>query len=161
MNNLKILNKTRIDEKTKCWIWVGAVTKQGYGRTKENGKLYLAHRLSYEVFRNRRIKQGYFICHKCDTPGCVNPEHLFEGTARDNFVDAVKKGRIKMLDGKNGRHYKKGYISEFRKLTNQQVKELRDYVALGNSIRSSARKFGIDYNSAWKIVRRINYAKVK
>lgn len=64
----------------------------GYGRLRVDGKKVLAHRASYEEF-NGAITDGLLVCHSCDTPSCINPDHLFLGTDKDNFHDSLNKGR--------------------------------------------------------------------
>lgn len=71
-----------------CWLWMGVIHASGYGHY--NGKK--AHRLSWEL-HNGSIPDGMCICHKCDVPSCVNPNHLFLGTQGDNVRDAWTKGR--------------------------------------------------------------------
>lgn len=82
---------------TGCWLWTGIMTRDGYGKlvtdrgdTRTNSR---AHRLSYELFHGP-IPNGLVVCHHCDTPLCVNPQHLFIGTVGDNVRDAVKKRRM-------------------------------------------------------------------
>jgi len=81
-----------VEPNTSCWLWLGALQNagSGYGRL---GGLY-AHRLSYEHFRGP-LGPGMYACHHCDTPQCVNPDHLFAGTNQDNRDDAANKGRLK------------------------------------------------------------------
>lgn len=88
-----ILNSISIDNNSKCWIWKRSKTESGYGIVCINGIKMRAHRLSYEVFNNVIIG-SLFACHRCDNPSCVNPEHIFLGTAKDNFLDMRKKGRF-------------------------------------------------------------------
>jgi hypothetical protein len=94
-----------------CWIWTGAI-RNGYGCLKVNRKTIDAHRLSYKVFKGP-IKEGLLVCHTCDTPSCINPDHLFIGTPKDNFNDALKKGRIKY--NKNKKLLKHPSISAYNK----------------------------------------------
>jgi hypothetical protein len=77
----------------QCWIWIAGKYAQGYGQYR--GKK--AHRVAYE-FSVGPIPKGKMVLHKCDNPACVNPNHLFIGTAQDNMDDKMSKGR----GGKNG-----------------------------------------------------------
>lgn len=72
-----------------CWLWTSAWEKKGYGQATNNKR---AHRLSWEIHFGD-IPSGMRVCHKCDTPACVNPGHLFLGTDLDNVRDKVRKGR--------------------------------------------------------------------
>jgi len=72
-----------------CWLWLASVDKDGYGQFLYGKR---AHRYSYEYY-NGVIPAGVCVLHKCDNPSCVNPEHLFLGTNRDNINDMVNKGR--------------------------------------------------------------------
>jgi hypothetical protein len=72
-----------------CWIWMGSMDKCGYG--KWGGKL--AHRLVWQATRGD-IPRGMEVCHSCDVPSCINPEHLFVGTHLENMRDSVRKGRF-------------------------------------------------------------------
>lgn len=82
--------------KKDCWIWRAPLVGGGYGQfvvTKANLKKYInAHRLSYIIYFEQ-IPYGMYVFHKCDNPSCVNPDHLFLGTQKDNRIDCIKKGR--------------------------------------------------------------------
>ena len=72
----------------KCWIWVGPKHRQGYGYHKQ----MMAHRYSYKLYKGEFPKEMH-VCHTCDNPSCVNPNHLFLGTHKDNMRDMYAKNR--------------------------------------------------------------------
>jgi hypothetical protein len=75
-----------------CWMWIGSIDSKGYGSTAIRQKTIAAHRASY-VHTVGAIPEGMNLCHKCDNPACVNPDHLFPGTQQDNVTDMMEKGR--------------------------------------------------------------------
>lgn len=90
---LKERFEEKINKTDTCWIWIGAKRKTGYGQICNNGKINSAHRISYELYKGE-IPKGLCVCHTCDNPSCVNPEHLWLGTQNDNMLDAKNKKRI-------------------------------------------------------------------
>lgn len=82
-----------IEAKTDgCWIWSGSKDKDGYGRFGIKRKTYRAHRVSFAIYKGS-VARGINVLHHCDNPPCVNPNHIFVGTNRDNSMDMVAKKR--------------------------------------------------------------------
>lgn len=120
--------------KSKCIIWQGYVQSGGYGQTYCKGKRILAHRKAY-IEAYGPIPPGMLVCHKCDTPLCVNPKHLFLGTHKDNSQDALKKGRINL----------KSLLEASRKprkrfLTDEQCSDIR---ASKEPLKTLSERFGV------------------
>jgi hypothetical protein len=117
-----------------CWEWTGKLHRAGgYGRFSFNGERHFAHR-----FAGRSIPKGKFICHHCDNPCCVRPDHLFLGTPRENIEDSVKKGR---------RRY-------WSNITAEQVREIRRLHECGMRQSKIARQFGVSHTAVGRIVAR-------
>lgn len=76
----------------RCWLWTGAKDRKGYGQFRVLTKLTRAHRWAWRAW-NGPIPKGLVVCHFCDTPSCVRPDHLFLGTASENQRDCVAKKR--------------------------------------------------------------------
>ena len=146
--DIRFLNKLvrkRLDE---CWDWLGAKTQDGYGRiVVKNKKVVGAHRYSYQYFTRDRIPKNYFVCHKCDNPGCVNPNHLFIGKPRDNSKDMVLKGR-------SFRPEQKGELNKNSRLTERDVKNIRSRYSKGESVKEIVNSLGEQYMAIWLICTR-------
>jgi hypothetical protein len=91
----RFMSKVSEDKDTGCLLWVAATNPKGYGIFSIAGKLYMAHRLSWEHYKGP-IPPGLFVLHNCptvDTPSCINPYHLYLGTHQDNMLDKINKGQ--------------------------------------------------------------------
>lgn len=119
-----------------CIIFQGAKDKNGYGWQRKNGERK-AHRAAW-VEENGPIPEGMWVLHKCDNPSCVNPKHLFLGTAKDNSDDMRNKGRA-IYPG-SGRQ--DGEHNHNCKLTDEQVSQIREVYKWGSG-PELAKQFGV------------------
>ncbi len=122
-----------------CWIWSYSESNGKYlkyGRQSFNGRVYHAHRLSYLLFRGP-IPQGMRVCHSCDTPLCINPDHLWLGSDYQNCADKIAKGRHQH----GSRHWS-------AKLGESEVLEIRDSQ---DSFDHIAIRYGITVDNVKKI----------
>jgi len=141
--------KYEIDE-SGCWLWIGGTRLNSKGvpyprHWTDDKKSIGAHRFSFELARGA-IPKGMYVCHKCDTPLCVNPDHLFVGTHHDNMRDMVQKKRSFTGRGEN----KKGLA----KLTNQQADQIRK---MDISHQKLAVMFGVSATTIGRIKSRESY----
>jgi HNH endonuclease len=83
---------SKVDKSGDCWVWTGSRDLKGYGKINIGCTPTLAHRVSWQI-KSGDIPEGLFVLHRCDNPPCVNPAHLFIGTAGDNVQDMMSKGR--------------------------------------------------------------------
>lgn len=139
----------------RCWEWTASRFHTGYGSIRIAGKLRYAHRVAYEIsFGNTQSRLD--VLHKCDNPPCVNPEHLFAGTHKENMDDMVRKGRQRK-PGPNTPA--RGEASGKCKLTDQQVDEIRRrYRRLGIGGETSttlANEYGVSPRYILDIVNRV------
>ena len=112
----------KVDKTETCWNWTSALNRKGYGHIWNGTKAIAAHRASWEM-HNGPIPDGMFVCHHCDNPRCVRPDHLFVGTATDNLRDMHSKGR--------GNQSRPRARNPRAKLTEAQVAEIRHRYAAG------------------------------
>jgi hypothetical protein len=136
----------RVDKSGDCWLWQGWMNPDGYGEFRMNYHTHLAHRLSYE-WANGEIPDGMCVCHSCDVPACVNPDHLFLGTQADNVRDRHEKG-----------HTAHGEGAAASKLTVSEVRTIRELFDSGRSKRSLAVQFGVSRKNIRCIVNRDTWA---
>lgn len=90
----KVNKATGLGPDGECWEWTGHLMKFGYGVVRADGKVRKAHRVSYAL-NNGPVPDDMMVCHRCDNPSCVRPDHLFLGTQQDNMDDRMAKGRYR------------------------------------------------------------------
>lgn len=140
--------RTRFWNKVKktdgCWLWLAARSANGYGCITETigGKrvVYVASRVAYEL-TNGPIGKGLLVLHKCDTPLCVKPDHLFLGTQLENVKDSMSKGRHTGMD-------------------QQAVRDMRARYDQGVSCRTLAKEYGVHRRTVEKIVKRKRWSNI-
>lgn len=101
-------SRVRKSDGDGCWEFSRPTSDRGYARLYVFGYYTMAHRLSWLV-TNGAIADGLFVCHTCDNPRCVRPDHLFLGTAEENVQDMVKKGRAAWCHNSQKTHCKRGH----------------------------------------------------
>lgn len=142
------VNKGSVDD---CWEYLGRLNHDGYGQFDHHNTASVAHRFSWELSFGK-IPDGIYVCHKCDNPSCVNPNHLFLGTQKDNMEDMVKKGRGA---DKRGRKNGKSVVNE------SIVREIRVLYSNGWSYQKIADNFGVSNGCVNHIINGRHWAWVK
>lgn len=151
--------RVQVDAPDKCWIWQGSIKSTGYGQLMVNYKNISVHRYAYEL-ANGPIPSGMFVCHSCDNRRCVNPAHLWLGTAADNYNDMVAKGRKgetpreRRAELARARFGERSYVA---KLKRTDVIEIRRRVTNGESQRAVASDFHIDQSTVSSIIRGLTW----
>lgn len=132
---------------TGCWVWESHTDKDGYGILPANGPSIRAHRFSFEYYIEP-IRKGNVVCHTCDNPSCVNPDHLFQGTVKDNCNDMIDKGRDKIIGSNNNKS----------KLTESDIPKIRGMDAHNSVI---AAVFGVSESTIKRIKNKTLWRHVK
>lgn len=135
-----LISRIQIDS-VGCWNWTKSRTPEGYGHLHIHCKYWYAHRFSW-VLHYGNIPEHLHVLHKCDNPGCVNPEHLFLGTHQDNMHDRDLKGR--------GRH---GNSKGLGPNSISKVPIILDLLKRGHSFNHIRRTLKIGYETIIKVIK--------
>ena len=155
----RIMAHVQFEANTGCWLWDGARDAAGYGRilrgsARTKRRMASAHRASWLAFMDSE-PGALHVLHRCDTPACVNPAHLFLGTHQENIADCVAKGRARRVPVTGATHPN-------AKLTDAEVTTIRELAASGNaSQREMAAVFGVSQGHISNIVRNVWRAKTE
>jgi hypothetical protein len=132
-----------------CWTWTGYINRGGYGKfLLRDRKPVSAHRFAYELIHGP-IPDGLSVCHTCDNRNCVRPDHLFLGTPAENASDRDTKGR-----------WSSGPKRHSAKLTESDVREIRQLAASGMPQSDIGKRFGVHEDTVIRIVRRKTWQNV-
>lgn len=154
-NDLALITKrfwAKVDKRGDCWLWTASKRRLGYGQFRMRFRLYLAHQASY-ILTYGVIPDGLMVCHRCDNPPCVNPDHLFLGTQSDNMQDMVAKKRGWTQQPGN---VKQGLESSVAKFTADQVLAIR--AAAANKTMTQVEMMKV-YNAGEATIYRVIHKK--
>lgn len=149
-----------VEKSSGCWIWKGAKSSTGYGTFSINGKTERAHRISAFI-NGLRVPAGMCVCHKCDVRECVNPEHLFIASQKDNVADAMTKNRHSVKNGVNPMIHDFGENHHSAKLDEGKVLEMRRIHSPKCGFGELGKMFGVSKFAAKKAVTGKTWAHVK
>ena len=152
---------TRGDENS-CWEWTGGRAPYGYGALWFNGRTHGAHRIAWIIAHGEHIPPLMVSCHRCDTPPCVNPAHLFLGTKGDNNRDCYQKGRGANLEElrKRPRNMPRGENHWRAVLTEDSVREIRRAVSAGERRVNVADRFNVSKSTISLVMTRQRWRHV-
>jgi len=143
----------KLVEGSDCLEWKGAKNDKGYGQLLVDGEIVYAHRFIYERCIGP-IPAYHFVCHRCDNPSCVRPQHLFAARSHENHRDMMQKGRNKYITHAGSDH-------GIHKLTEEQVLEIRRLYALGGrTFKSLGEEFAVGWTTIQKIVSRTTWRHI-
>lgn len=160
---------SKVDKSGECWVWMASRLPWGYGQFGVAGRTSArAHRVSWEMAYGP-IPDGLLVLHRCDNPPCVRPDHLFLGTARDNLLDAIAKGRhaapVALSGDEHWSHRRpelrvRGAKNGASKVTAEDVPVIRAARESGVKLGVLAERYGISKTAVSLIARRINWEHV-
>ena len=164
---------------TPCWLWTASTDRKGYGQVNINRNLYRSHRIAYTLVNGPLQDTSQHLCHRCDIPLCVNPNHLFLGNNFENSMDRVAKGRSACGDrhgskthpervARGNRHgsvkypekVTRGELNPMSKITANAVAEIRKLHLEGKSHKWLSEKYKLATTSISRIITRKRWAHI-
>lgn len=150
----------KVDKSGDCWLWTSARDRAGYGVfTFADRHAEKAHRISWRLTHGT-IPAGLFVCHHCDQPSCVNPAHLFLGTAADNNADMMRKGRYVPGSRQAKSLASRGSNNPRAKVTEEDVLRMRELRAAGWPAVRLAARYGLSKGMVHRILSRKCWAHI-
>lgn len=158
----RLSSKYTVNSYTGCWEWTGAIDNKGYGiiHTYGNSK-GRAHRVSWEITHGE-INNNLCVCHSCDNPKCINPDHLFLGTIADNNRDMAAKGRNRWSDAflTSKKKSPQGERHGMSKLNTRDVIKIRNCFENGVTMKELAILYDVGHSHICSIVRRKSWRHI-
>lgn len=133
-----------------CLLWIRSIDTKGYGESRYQGRRIRAHRLAWMLATGSEAK--HCVCHKCDVRNCVNPDHLFDATQRDNILDCIAKGR---------RNTSAGTMGGRRKLRAENIPEIVRRHGVGEQMTVIAKTFEVDPMTIFDVVHGLSWKHIQ
>lgn len=153
--NVNKSGPTALGMDSACWEWMAHRRWHGYGEMWVNGRNVATHRFSFAL-ANGPIPEGLFVCHRCDNPPCVNPDHLFLGTHDDNMADRSAKGRQARGDRQGARLHPetvvRGEAHHSAKLSEADVLAIRARSSSGETMFKLSKEYRVGHATVHRIV---------
>lgn len=143
---------SKVKKTDACWLWEASTTTRGYGQISRDsdGNMIKAHRASY-IMAYGEISEGLQVCHSCDIPTCVRPDHLFLGTCADNLKDRNNKNR-----------QAKGEVLGSSKLKEKDINTIRETYSLGSkTMQEIALDYGVCNATVWNVINNKTWKHVR
>ena len=134
---------SKVEKTNSCWEWKAGKNKDGYGVFSAGGKALGAHRVAYGLFKPLMLSRDICVCHSCDNPGCVNPDHLFHGSHSENQQDKARKGR-----------------QWNQKLYPDDVILIRERLSRGELQKDIAKDYGVTFQAISFIANGVSWAHI-